>query len=92
MWLKQHELHDKPPIHVDGLSIYVDGLWLAMQARAKRSVLCPSWLAVHRLDRRTDGLFWTTRNHQTNPSQLRTGWWLGHPSEKYESQLGYMGK
>ena len=33
----------------------------------------------------------------TTSKQTQTGWWLGHPSEKYESQLGwwnsqYMGK
>ena len=23
-----------------------------------------------------------------DPTEHYTGWWLGHPSEKYESQLG----
>jgi hypothetical protein len=27
----------------------------------------------------------------TNSTQIPTGWWLAHPSEKYESQLGYVG-
>ena len=36
--------------------------------------------------------FWKSPRLQTQPSsQVRgvSGWWLGHPSEKYESQLGW---
>ena len=36
-----------------------------------------------------DGVFYrcTIMNH---PYPTITGWWLGHPSEKYESQLGWL--
>ena len=39
---------------------------------------------------------WVSSNLETLMERL-TGWWFGHPSEKYESQLGwlatqYMGK
>ena len=28
--------------------------------------------------------------HVHTVDQYNTGWWLGHPSEKYESQLGWL--
>ena len=33
---------------------------------------------------------WLKNRLSTNEKQNPTGWWLSHPSEKYESQLGWL--
>ena len=33
---------------------------------------------------------WSSRSQWLRTWHIRSGWWLGHPSEKYESQLGWL--
>ena len=46
----------------------------------------PRWFPLEEKPRLHQLWQWTTKQIQA----FRTGWWLGHPSEKYERQLGWL--
>ena len=63
--------------------------WHIPKKHSKKRV--PSWLKGHRLEstRTIYGNFHVDGSTQ-NEIRVPSGWWLTHPSEKYESQLGWL--
>jgi hypothetical protein len=61
--------------------------WHIPKKHSKKRV--PSWLKGHRLEstRTIYGNFHVDGSTQ-NEIRVPSGWWLTHPSEKYESELG----
>ena len=64
-------------------------LWLSFWVSNSEGRLKTSWKTHGSMDTFW-GFLWGTRYTPPFSDALITGWWLGHPSEKYESQLGWL--